>query len=188
MNQKGKLYNENVPKISKENSLEICSCYIHLTEIFMITRPRLQYGQRSVHCGYLTHIHLKERQESWDLEGGAQQSSACWLELFDLKKVKRKNEPNFLEKNIYMVYYEVLCDQQKCCSTSGSTPVIKKQSVGQLLRYSGIVLPGVLRETIFVHWEWSWHDVYSWYITSNRHSGSTPSTFIFGLWEYSRKA
>ena len=95
MNQKGKLYDENVPEISKINSLEILSCSLHLAEIFMITRPRLQYGQRSVHCGYLTHIHLKERPESWDLEGGAQQSSACWLDLCDLKKVKGKMNQTF---------------------------------------------------------------------------------------------
>ena len=44
---------------------------------------------------------------------------------------------------------------QKCCSASGSTPVLKKQSVGPLLREysrkSGIVLPGVLPKRIFLY-------------------------------------
>ena len=44
---------------------------------------------------------------------------------------------------------------QKCCSASGSTPVLKKQSVGPLLweysRKSGIVLPGVLPKRLFLY-------------------------------------
>ena len=44
---------------------------------------------------------------------------------------------------------------QKCCSDSGSTPLIKKQSVGPLLREysrkSGIVLLGVLLKRLFLY-------------------------------------
>ena len=44
---------------------------------------------------------------------------------------------------------------RKCCSASGSTPVLKKQSVGPLLREyshkSGIVLPGVLPKKLILY-------------------------------------
>ena len=92
---------------------------------------------------------------------------------------------------------------QKCCSASGSTPVLKKQSVGPLLweysRKSGIVLPGVLPKRLFLYTGSDLDMIYNLDILLPLDtlgvlpvllflvSGSTPRRLIFCQWEYSQR-
>ena len=94
---------------------------------------------------------------------------------------------------------------QKCCSASGSTPILKKQSVGPLLReYSRIVLPGVLPKRLFLYTGSDLDMIYNLDILLPLDtlgvlpvllflvSGSTPGRLIFGQWKcllyYSQRA
>ena len=89
---------------------------------------------------------------------------------------------------------------QKCCSASGSTPIIKKQSVGPLLReYSRksgpTILPGVLPKRLFLYTGSDLDMIYNLDILLPLDtlgvlpvllflvSGSTPGRLIFGQWK-----
>ena len=89
---------------------------------------------------------------------------------------------------------------QKCCSASGSTPILKKQSVGPLLREysrkSGIVYPGVLPKRLFLYTGSDLDMMYNLDILLPLNtlgvlpvllllvSGSTPGRFIFCQWKW----
>ena len=90
---------------------------------------------------------------------------------------------------------------QKCCSASGSTPIIKKQSVGPLLReYSRksgpTILPGVLPKRLFLYTGSDLDMIYNLDILLPLDtlgvlpvllflvSGSTPRRPIFCQWKY----
>ena len=94
---------------------------------------------------------------------------------------------------------------QKCCSASGSTPILKKQSVGPLLReYSRksgpTILPGVLPKRLFLYTGSDLDMIYNLDILLPLDtlgvlpvllflvSGSTPGRLIFCQWKYSRKS
>ena len=95
-----------------------------------------------------------------------------------------------------------LSHPQKCFSASGigSTPVLKKQSVGPLLREysrkSGIVLPGVLPERLFLYTGSDLDMIYNLDILLPLDtlgvltvllflvSGSTPGRLIFCQWKW----
>ena len=90
---------------------------------------------------------------------------------------------------------------QKCCSASGSTPVLKKQSVGPLLReYSRksgpTILPGVLPKRLFLYTGSDLDMIYNLDILLPLDtlgvlpvllflvSGSTPGRLIFCQWKW----